>query len=151
MTTTTDIEAVYLFGALAGTPTSTGVCTCCDGQRPTFRYGGDNDNEESRDCDSTYGGSHIYRLNDRPFDWAINPGPNGASRVPDLHDLWRYLCGSLPSCSGPTTIEIEDGQMRWHTDTDEGYSGGHARICSESWCAYDDDTFSDSTAESMNY
>jgi hypothetical protein len=138
--------------------------------RHVFRYGGDNEewghlddqtfaevrhvhiDTGSRDCDSTYGGSHITRLNNAPCDWAICPGPNGASRTPDMHDLWNYLCGSLPSySSGPTKIEVEDGQMRWHTDTDEGYYGGHARICSESWCAYDSDTFSDSTAESMNY
>lgn len=168
-------EAVYLFGFLAGQATATGSCTCCHEPRLSFRYGSDREewghvddqhfaemrhihvDGSSSDCDGRYSHGRVYRLNTGIAKWALRPSralKGCEDEEPTWHDLVTYVFQqTAPVWSGRTTIDMdtEAGWMRWSTSTDEGGSGGEARICADQDCAYDDDRFRDHTAERMGY
>ena len=168
-------QAIYLFGALAGQPTATGLCTCCEEPRLSFRYGDEREEwghvddqhyaemrhihvgSSSSDCDGRYDHGHVYRLNSGIAKWALRPSralKGCEDEEPTWHDLVTYVFQQTASIwSGRTTIEIDtdEGYMRWSTITDEGGAAGEARICADPGCAYDSDRFRDHRAESMGY
>lgn len=166
-------QAVYLFGVLAGQPASTGMCTCCDEPRLSYRYGSDREewghvddhhyaemrhihvDSSSSDCDGRYSHGHVYRLNSGIAPWALRPSiAINPEETPTWHDLVTYVFRDTASIwFGPTLIEVDTdaGTMTWSTVTDEGGSAGQARVCGDPHCAYDKDLFRDHRAESMGY
>lgn len=178
MTTTTEItlddllDFGWLLGHLFTIDVAVGLCTCCAEPRPAVRFGdereewGHVDDEMvaemrhihveggSSDCDGTYSRSYVYRIPD-VCDWALRPhAPTWEQETPDFHSLVTYVFTHLPSIwGGPTSIEvdIDAGFMRWGTRTEEGHDSGEARICGETHCAHDRDTFRDHRAESAGY
>lgn len=140
-----------------------GRCTCCEtigphgarAARYAYRIGAageewghvdDHDFAEirhvhtggaQRDCDGTWPFEHVLRIPSIVPD-ALRPAYLGGD--PDFHDLWTYVVRHEPSsCSGyELTIKVTDTRLDWHTQTDEGWHGGEAYVCSEPYCAHDD-------------
>lgn len=162
-------QAAFMFGALAGQATATGLCTCCTEPRLAFRYGDEREewghiddqhfaemrhihvDSSSRDCDGRYDHGHVVRLNSmRPE--ALRPEYLGGE--PRFFDLVSYVFRNEAAIwSGRSTIEVDtdEGWMRWSTATDEGGAAGEARVCGDPWCAYDESRFRDHTAERAGY
>lgn len=168
-------QAVFMFGAMAGIEAHTGMCTCCETPRLSFRYGDEREewghiddqhyaemrhihvDASSRDCDGRYDHGRVYRLNSGIAKWALRPSramQGAENEEPTWHDLVSYVFRHEASIwSGRATIEVdtEEGWMRWSTVTDEGGEGGEARVCADPHCAYDRDHFRDHSAERMGY
>lgn len=148
------VTVAQFFTGMANMPRRFGRCTCCHEPRMAVQIGGENeewmhlDDEHyaemrhihvescQRDCDGTWPDEHTLRLT------SIRPealAPSYLEREPEFRDLWRYVVAHEPREAGyRLTITVEDGVLDWHTQTDEGYHGGHARVCAESYCAHDD-------------
>lgn len=178
MTTTTDTNATILaehpfalaefFAGFSLMQIRTGHCCCCAEPRPMVRFGPDGAQEwghvddetfaehrhvhvdsTARDCDGRYDHGHVLRIPSiRPE--ALRPAYLGGDA--SFYDLWMYVMRHEPNLTSEgATIEVEGQRIRWSYRTDEGGGAGEAWVCEDTYCAHDERTFRDHTAEAAGY
>lgn len=165
-----------LFALLAGVQVTDGLCCCCPEPRLSVLFGPTTEewmhvddetyaemrhvhvDSSSRDCDGLYDRGDVYRIPSiRPE--ALRPAYLGGE--PSFDDLWMYLLRHEPRMAPGLRLQIlgdfTDGRgavgtvATWNCPTDEGGEGGDMRVCDDPYCAHDERTFRDHTAEAAGY
>jgi len=93
----------------------------------------------SRDCDGDYSRGHVYEMTTLEKD----------DQFGDLHFKQRVI-GNIVSLHGHGTLTVTPERVRWHEQTEEGYSAAEITWC-EDECADTRSWQRDHRAEAAGY